>query len=93
MGTGQLGYHPLVAVRSDTAEIVGSRLRSGSSQRGNTHFIGGGGEPCQAGRRLWSGHRSDRFWVLVLPSHRQLGSFGSRMVDHHTPISAGQKGL
>ena len=37
--TGQLGYHPLVAVRSDTAEIVGSRLRSGSSQRGNTHFI------------------------------------------------------
>ena len=37
--TGQLGYHPLVAVRSDTGEIVGSRLRGGSSQRGHTHFI------------------------------------------------------
>ena len=37
--TGQLGYHPLLAVRSDTGEIVGSRLRGGSSQRGNTHFI------------------------------------------------------
>lgn len=37
--TGQLGYHPLLAVRSDTGEIVHSRLRSGSSQKGNTHFI------------------------------------------------------
>ncbi len=37
--TGQLGYHPLVAVRSDTGEIVGSRLRGGSSQRGNAHFV------------------------------------------------------
>ncbi len=37
--TGQLGYHPLLAIRSDTAEIVGSRLRSGSSQKGNTHFL------------------------------------------------------
>ena len=29
--TGQLGYHPLVAVRSETGEIVHSRLRGGSS--------------------------------------------------------------
>ena len=33
-----LGYHPLVAVRSDTGEVLHSRLRSGSSQRGNVHF-------------------------------------------------------
>ena len=31
--TRQLGYHPLVAVRSETAEIVHSRLRGGSSHR------------------------------------------------------------
>ena len=37
--TGQLGYHPLVAVRSETAEIVHSRLRGGSSHRGNAHFV------------------------------------------------------
>ena len=37
--TGQLGYHPLLAVRSDTGEIVHCRLRSGSSQKGNTHFV------------------------------------------------------
>ena len=33
-----LGYHPLVAVRSDTGEVLHSRMRSGSSQRGNVRF-------------------------------------------------------
>ena len=33
--TKVLGYHPLVAVRSDTGEVLHSRMRSGSSQRGN----------------------------------------------------------
>ena len=36
--TKVLGYHPLVAVRSDTGEVLHSRMRSGSSQRGNEHF-------------------------------------------------------
>ena len=36
--TKVLGYHPLVATRADTAEIVGARLREGSSQRGVAHF-------------------------------------------------------
>ena len=36
--TKVLGYHPLVAVRSDTGEVLHSRMRSGSSQRGNAHF-------------------------------------------------------
>ena len=36
--TGVLGYHPLVAVRSDTGEVLHARMRSGSSQRGNEHF-------------------------------------------------------
>ena len=37
--TKQLEYHPLVAVRADTGEIVHSRLRKGSSQGGNVHFV------------------------------------------------------
>ena len=37
--TGELGYHPLVAVRSETGEIVHSRLRGGSSQKGAAHFV------------------------------------------------------
>ena len=32
--SGVLGYHPLVLVRSDTGEVLHSRMRSGSSQRG-----------------------------------------------------------
>lgn len=35
---GRLGYHPLVAVRDDTGEIVHARMRKGSSQRGNVDF-------------------------------------------------------
>ena len=34
----KLGYHPLVAVRDDTGEIVRSRMRKGSSQRGHARF-------------------------------------------------------
>lgn len=37
--THQLGYHPLVATRADTGEIVGARLRHGASRKGHTHFI------------------------------------------------------
>ena len=36
--TGVLGCHPLVAVRDDTGEIVHSRMRKGSSQRGHVSF-------------------------------------------------------
>ncbi len=36
--SGRLGYHPLVAVRDDTGEVVHSRMRSGSSQRGHVRF-------------------------------------------------------
>ncbi len=36
--TGVLGYHPLVAVRDDTGEIVHSPMRKGSSQRGHVRF-------------------------------------------------------
>jgi len=37
--THQLGYHPLLAVRSDTGEVVHARLRKGSSQRGTKRFV------------------------------------------------------
>lgn len=37
--TKQLGYHPLVASRADTGEILHARLRKGSSQKGVNRFI------------------------------------------------------
>ena len=36
--TKVLGYHPVVAVRDDTGEMVHTRMRSGSSQRGHVRF-------------------------------------------------------
>ncbi len=36
--TSVLGYHPLLAFRADTGEVVGARLREGASQRGVVHF-------------------------------------------------------
>ena len=37
--THVLGYHPLIATRSDTGEVLHARLRKGSSQRGATRFV------------------------------------------------------
>jgi hypothetical protein len=37
--TKQKGYHPLLASRADTGEILHARLRKGSSQRGHVQFL------------------------------------------------------
>jgi len=37
--TKVLGYHPLVATRADTGEVLHARLRKGSSQRGPKRFV------------------------------------------------------
>jgi hypothetical protein len=37
--TRQLGYHPLLATRADTGEVLHGRLRKGSSQRGHKRFV------------------------------------------------------
>ena len=37
--TGVKGYHPLIASRAETGEIVHARLRKGSSQKGHNQFI------------------------------------------------------
>ena len=37
--THTLGYHPLLATRAGTGEVLHARLRKGSSQRGATRFV------------------------------------------------------
>jgi hypothetical protein len=37
--TKTLGYHPVLATRADTGEVVHARLRKGSSQRGHRRFV------------------------------------------------------
>ena len=66
--TKQLGYHPLVAVRSETGEILHSRLRGGSSQKGAAHFVVEAVNRVRRGRCRRSADGTGRFWVLVLSS-------------------------
>jgi hypothetical protein len=37
--TKKLGYHPILATRADTGEVLHARLRKGSSQRGTKRFV------------------------------------------------------
>jgi Transposase DDE domain group 1 len=37
--TRRFGYHPLVATRADSGEVLHARLRNGSSQRGHRRFV------------------------------------------------------
>jgi Transposase DDE domain group 1 len=37
--TKTLGYHPVLATRADTGEVLHARLRKGSSQRGHRRFV------------------------------------------------------
>ncbi len=37
--THTLGYHPILATRADTGEVLHARFRNGSSQRGHQRFI------------------------------------------------------
>ena len=52
--TRQLGYHPILAVRSDTGEVLHIRNRKGkaNTQRGAARFVEGvSEEPCKRGRK------------------------------------------
>ncbi len=37
--THVLGYHPLLATRAETGEILHARMRKGSSQKGTNRFV------------------------------------------------------
>ena len=49
--TKVLGYHPLLATRADTGEVLHARLRKGSSQRGAQALRRGAHRPGAPGRR------------------------------------------
>ncbi len=76
--TNRLGYHPLLAVRADTGEIVAARLRGGASQQGNAHFVAEAvGRVRRAGAAGEITVRADAgFWSHGLIE--QLGGLGVR---------------
>ena len=80
--TGELGYHPLLAFRADTGEVVGARLREGGSQRGVVHFARETiGRVRRAGARARIVVRADSgFWSYAMLV--ALNQPGCGLVDH-----------
>ena len=70
--TKVLGYHPLVAVRSDTGETLHSRMRKGSSQRGHQRF---------AAETLGRVRRAARRPDLKVCVRADAGFFSYEMID------------
>ncbi len=91
--TNQLGYHPLLAVRADTGEIVAARLRGGASQQGNAHYCCRGRPPRPPRRRGGGDHGADRRRVLVAWPDRTAGRPGGALVDNHSPPLQCQKAI
>ena len=85
--TRMLGYHPLLATRADTGEVLHARLRKGSTQRGAKRFVE---ELIARVRRAGATGpltvRADAgFWNYELID--TLTRLGVRLVDHgpHQP--------
>jgi hypothetical protein len=91
--TRRRGYHPLLATRADTGEVLGVRLRKGqaNTQRGALRFID---ELLARVRRAGAGGellvRADSgFWNLKVTARlRQRGCRYSIGVSQHKPIAA-----
>jgi hypothetical protein len=89
--TRQFGYHPLLATRADTGEVLHARLRKGSSQRGHKRFVeeliarvrragATTGLTVRGDSGFWS-------WALIDTLHR-LGAHWSITVPMHKEIRA-----
>lgn len=89
--TSVLGYHPLLAFRADTGEVVGARLREGASQRGVVHFAE---ETIRRARRAGAkgtiNVRADSgFWsYAMLAALDQLGVGWSVTVPQNAKVKA-----
>jgi hypothetical protein len=94
--THQMGYHPLVASRADTGEILHVRLRKGSSQRGANRFVE---ELIARVRRAGAGGeillRADAgFWSRkLIDTADRLGVSYSITVNLNTSIRAAIEGI
>ena len=88
---GQFGYHPLLAVRAGTGEVVAARLRGGASQQGNVDFIAEAvGRVRRAGAEGPVTVRADaRFWSYrLVETLDRLGAGWSIAVPLHAHVKA-----
>ena len=78
--TKVLGYHPLLAARADTREVLAARMRKGSagSARGVVRFV----DELVANLRRPGGHGTRRLGVLVPQADRPPRRPQRQVVDH-----------
>jgi hypothetical protein len=71
--TRQLGYHPLLATRADTGEMLHIRMRKGSANAPAGRAVRQrAGWPGTAGRRGWGACPAGRLGLLVRQDHDRL---------------------
>ena len=72
--TKVLGYHPILATRADTGEVLHARMRKGqaNTQRGARRFLDELDRPGAPRRRHRPAHRPRRLGVLVQRHHHHL---------------------
>ena len=80
--TRVLGYHPMLATRADTGEVLHARLRKGSSQRGAQPVRRRAHRPGPPGRRHRRVDGARRLGVLVLRADRHAAPPRGALVDH-----------
>ena len=81
--TKKLGYHPMLATRAWTGEVLHVRMRKGAAntQRGARAFRGGAGGPGAPGWSHRGAHHALRLGLLVQRHDRHPGASRRRL--HH----------
>ena len=94
--TKQLGYHPLLAVRAGTGEVLAARLRNGASKKDNAGFIVEAvGRARRAGAEGPVTVRADAgFWSYALvKALNRLGVGWSITIPLHAHVRAAAKAI
>ena len=80
---GVLSYHPLLATRAETGEIIAARLRQGGSQRGNVGFVA---EAVGRVRRAGAGGRITLRADSGFYSHNMVATLNDLGVDYSITV-------
>ena len=85
--TRRLGYHPLLATRADTGEVLHARLRKGAANtgRGAARFVDELVGRVPPRRRQRRADLAGRLGVLVGQGHRRLPPPRGPLLDHRAP--------
>src|SRR5918999_259131 len=88
--THTLGYHPLLATRADSGEVLHARQRSGraNTARGTARFVDELAAPCAPLGRQRRADHARRFGVLVGQDHPGLPPPPDPLLDHRAADQA-----